>query len=805
MILHDQSYIEVKEEITIEEHHLPEFENLGRLEADNNHTSNGERLNTLKGTKICAEGLRNSDYESYVQVKEEITIVEHYLSEFENLVEAGMEADQTLDFKQKTKDILARHRKEHMGRLHYQSYIQVKEEMTIEEHHLPEFENLGGLVANNHQTLDLKQKTTDNLARLRKEHMGRLSTEVYIHVKEEITIEECHLSQYEDLRRLEADDHQTLDLKHKGTLSTSVLSCKICSTPCRDLMQLNEHSATHLQKHLACKVCHKTFKTKDSLARHRKEQRFQMDSFTEVKEEITIDEHDLTTYDTLELDADNDSTCNVETQNTVMQSNPCSKPNRDSLHLKEHLFTHPGERSHACETFPFRCQVETLPLSIEVSIQKKLCTSARVVIKGSYTQQVDIPTRLQNEWYIPIKEEITIDEHDLLEVQNLEIKADERRTLNTKDQKTSKNVLCCKICSQPCGDFRLQNEWYIPIKEEITIDEHDLLEVQNLEIKADERRTLNTKDQKTSKNVLCCKICSQPCGGLLELNEHLLTHPQERTHGCDVCGLKFKWRKNLVQHRNTHFKKCNICQKQFKWDSDVLIHARTHSDDRPFVCDFCSSPHQSKHELEVRRNRQAKEKHYNCEICHKSFLTMTSFLRHEVVHSEYRPFECDFCEQTFKSKQFLQAHRNTHTKEKYYECEVCHERFLSSQVLCNHKIVHSDHRPFECDICKKTFKEKRSLQVHRNTHTKEKRYECEVCHKSFLTISGLCHHEVVHSDQRPFECDICKQTFKVKFILQRHRNLHTKLKHYECEVCHKIFFSIDDLRTHKPVHSDAPF
>uniref|UniRef100_A0AAR5PID4 C2H2-type domain-containing protein n=1 Tax=Dendroctonus ponderosae TaxID=77166 RepID=A0AAR5PID4_DENPD len=709
MILHDQSYIEVKEEITIEEHHLPEFENLGRLEADNNHTSNGERLNTLKGTKICAEGLHDSDYESYVQVKEEITIVEHYLSEFENLVEAGMEADRTLDFKQKTKDILARHRKEHMGRLHYQSYIQVKEEMTIEEHHLPEFENLGGLVANNHQTLDLKQKTTANLARLRKEHMGR----------------------------------------------------------------------------------------------------FQMDSFTKVKEEITIDEHDLTTYDTLELDADNDSTCNVETRNTVMQSNPCSKPNRDSLHLKEHLFTHPGERSHACETFPFRCQVETLPLSIEVSIQKKLCTSARVVIKGSYTQQVDIPTRLQNEWYIPIKEEITIDEHDLLEVQNLEIKADERRTLNTKDQKTSKNVLCCKICSQPCGElifyFRLQNEWYIPIKEEITIDEHDLLEVQNLEIKADERRTLNTKDQKTSKNVLCCKICSQPCGGLLELNEHLLTHPQERTHGCDVCGLKFKWRKNLVQHRNTHFKKCNICQKQFKWDSDVLIHARTHSDDRPFVCDFCSSPHQSKHELEVRRNRQAKEKHYNCEICHKSFLTMTSFLRHEVVHSEYRPFECDFCEQTFKSKQFLQAHRNTHTKEKYYECEVCHERFLSSQVLCNHKIVHSDHRPFECDICKKTFKEKRSLQVHRNTHTKEKRYECEVCHKSFLTISGLCHHEVVHSDQRPFECDICKQTFKVKFILQRHRNLHTKLKHYECEVCHKIFFSIDDLRTHKPVHSDAPF
>ncbi|KAH1003718.1 hypothetical protein HUJ04_003589 [Dendroctonus ponderosae] len=433
----------------------------------------------------------------------------------------------------------------------------------------------------------------------------RLSTEVYIHVKEEITIEECHLSQYENLRRLEADDHQTLDLKHKGTLSAI-----------RNLRENVTYTVTEI---------HIRRKNISSV-------RFQMDSFTKVKEEITIDEHDLTTYDTLELDADNDSTCNVETRNTVMQSNPCSKPNRDSLHLKEHLFTHPGERSHACERYRVMrwfiptnallnaifansvlkeiileyaykctheeqpvslCQVETLPLSIEVSIQKKLCTSARVVIKGSYTQQVDIPTRLQNEWYIPIKEEITIDEHDLLEVQNLEIKADERRTLNTKDQKTSKNVLCCKICSQPCGGLlelnehllthpqerthgcdnhkivhsdqrpfecdickqtfkakrylqghrnthtnekqsELQNEWYIPIKEEITIDEHDLLEVQNLEIKADERRTLNTKDQKTSKNVLCCKICSQPCGGLLELNEHLLTHPQERTHGCDV-------------------------------------------------------------------------------------------------------------------------------------------------------------------------------------------------------------------------------------------------------------------------------
>ncbi|ERL90344.1 hypothetical protein D910_07693 [Dendroctonus ponderosae] len=759
-----------------------------------------------------------------------------------------------------------------------------------------------------------------------------LSTEVYIHVKEEITIEECHLSQYEDLRRLEADDHQTLDLKHKGTLSTI-----------RNLRENVTYTVTEI---------HIRRKNISSV-------RFQMDSFTEVKEEITIDEHDLTTYDTLELDADNDSTCNVETQNTVMQSNPCSKPNRDSLHLKEHLFTHPGERSHACEvssgnvTAQHRSKHTKETMYVCKSCYQgfvyptsrhtyavthsneqhacDLCSSTfkrRRHLQVQRNKHVKNKVELQNEWYIPIKEEITIDEHDLLEVQNLEIKADERRTLNTKDQKTSKNVLCCKICSQPCGgllelnehllthpqerthgcdfsietrilknatfvrnrlsgvpmysfkqepiqmtalfssheskqelevrrkkqakekhydceichksfltmtsllrhevvhsdsrpfecDFckqtfkskqflqahrnthtkekyyecefchkrflsaqvlwnhkivhsdqrpfecdickktfkakgslqvhrnthtkekhyecevcqkrfllsqvlqnhkivhsdqrpfecdickqtfkakRLQNEWYIPIKEEITIDEHDLLEVQNLEIKADERRTLNTKDQKTSKNVLCCKICSQPCGGLLELNEHLLTHPQERTHGCD---------------------------KQFKWDSDVLIHARTHSDDRPFVCDFCSSPHQSKHELEVRRNRQAKEKHYNCEICHKSFLTMTSFLRHEVVHSEYRPFECDFCEQTFKSKQFLQAHRNTHTKEKYYECEVCHERFLSSQVLCNHKIVHSDHRPFECDICKKTFKEKRSLQVHRNTHTKEKRYECE--------------------------------------------------------------------------------
>lgn len=91
-------------------------------------------------------------------------------------------------------------------------------------------------------------------------------------VKEEITIEEHHLPElpeYKNLGKFKAGDHQTLDLKHKDTLSISLLFCEICSAPCRDLLQLSEHSFTHLQKHLACKVCHRTFNSKDNLARHR--------------------------------------------------------------------------------------------------------------------------------------------------------------------------------------------------------------------------------------------------------------------------------------------------------------------------------------------------------------------------------------------------------------------------------------------------------------------------------------------------------------------------------------------------------
>ncbi|KAH1010297.1 hypothetical protein HUJ05_004613 [Dendroctonus ponderosae] len=159
------------------------------------------------------------------------------------------------------------------------------------------------------------------------------------------------------------------------------------------------------------------------------------------------------------------------------------------------------------------------------------------------------------------------------------------RNLHTKEKQFH-----CKICNKPFAgrtaatyhlkthskerpfncekcNSRFQNEWCIQMKEEITIDEHDPFEVQHFEMKADERRSFNTEDQKTSQNALYCKICTQPCGGLLELNEHLRTHALERPHACDICNLRFKWKSNLAQHRNKHTREkrlaCEICQQEF--------------------------------------------------------------------------------------------------------------------------------------------------------------------------------------------------------------------------------------------------
>ncbi|ERL90343.1 hypothetical protein D910_07692 [Dendroctonus ponderosae] len=375
------------------------------------------------------------------------------------------------------------------------------------------------------------------------------------------------------------------------------------------------------------------------------------------------------------------------------------------------------------------------------------------------------------------------------------------------------------------NQMKLQIDSFTAVKAEITIDEHDLFECDTQELEADNHDTGNVETQST---LMQSNTGSKSCRNVLQLNDHLLTHPRERPHACSICNRIFERKSDLVQHRKKHAKQnqniCNICQQEFICCKRLRLHLITHSNDRPHACDFCNLRYKRKSDLVQHRNKHTKQRQYICKICQQGFIYSTSLRYHLIAHSNDRPHASEACNSTFQRAGELKAHRNEHTKEKHYECEVCHNRFSSFQALRSHKTVHSDQRLFKCGICKHTFKAKQSLQVHRNTHTKEKHYELQI--DSFTTVKEeitITEHNLFEYDTLGLEADNhstgnvetqntlmqsnpCSKLNRDLLHLNEHLSTHPGERPHACEVCHKIFLSLQALRSHKTVHSEQrPF
>ncbi|KAH0998590.1 hypothetical protein HUJ05_009534 [Dendroctonus ponderosae] len=387
--------------------------------------------------------------------------------------------------------------------------------------------------------------------------------------------------------------------------------------------------------------------------------------------------------------------------------------------------------------------------------------------------------------------------------------------------------------------------FYMPVKEEITIEEQDLSVLIKIEDEAssDPRSSENTSKQAAKAaeiNQHNCNICSISFMNESKLNIHLKKcHADRGPFQCNICGLKYKQKRFLQIHQKRHTKNeqytCQICATTLLI-SNLDDHLKTHSDTLLYECDFCDFKSKLKSDLTEHRNIHTKgNQHIYCVGMQPNFYMqvkeeikieeqdLSGLVKIEDEASSESTYEQaanaaqggkitaeeEELPVLIKTEDELTSNLSStqttdpqaaRTKLKKYKCNFCWAFFADKSNLDVHLARHSENHPFECDICGLKFKRIRQLTIHHNTHTKKRQFNCDICNKTFVLHSELFFHMKTHSDQRPYACDICSSKFKKRYQLVKHRNNHMILTEYTCSICDKTFvierFYKDHLKTH---------
>lgn len=87
----------------------------------------------------------------------------------------------------------------------------------------------------------------------------------------------------------------------------------------------------------------------------------------------------------------------------------------------------------------------------------------------------------------------------------------------------------------------------------------------------------------------------------------------------------------------------------------------------------------------IRPGGGSNQRRYNCSVCKRVYVTLSSLKRHENVHSWQRAYPCHYCNKVFALAEYRTKHEIWHTGERRYQCIFCLETFMTYYILKNHQ------------------------------------------------------------------------------------------------------------------------
>ncbi|XP_043192354.1 zinc finger protein 184-like isoform X4 [Amphibalanus amphitrite] len=181
-----------------------------------------------------------------------------------------------------------------------------------------------------------------------------------------------------------------------------------------------------------------------------------------------------------------------------------------------------------------------------------------------------------------------------------------------------------------------------------------------------------------------------------------------------------------------------------------------------------------------------------CPRCSKTYANAYALRRHRAGCLSGRPPSCPVCGKVVADPAYLAHHVLLHSSgaPKKHQCDRCGLAFAAPARLRDHIAVqHSNaETSHKCDICQREFKLQHHLRRHyRSVHTTEPAVTCDVCGKGFKRADHLHAHMTVHTGARPFVCVQCGRGFTRADTLADHSRLHTGEKPFKCAECGQAF------------------
>lgn len=267
-------------------------------------------------------------------------------------------------------------------------------------------------------------------------------------------------------------------------------------------------------------------------------------------------------------------------------------------------------------------------------------------------------------------------------------------------------------------------------------------------------------------NSVCCPHCYFV--GFKHSEETLHNQKQtKRVHQCNICSKTFRCKSHCDRHKMTHSGAkpflCETCGTGFNQKKSLKLHMLSHSGINPYNCKWCGQSFRFKvslesHIINIHSAITEKEQKIECDRCKKQFATKYKLFRHHRSHTGLRPYKCPVCNKFFSQTGNLKAHVKKHKMDDTFSKTLDSHELIENSSLKSLGTIFEEHCPPRKEFLNLNQDTNRNFSLNNESNVQGKESSADL-------FSDFNPQEVLFSDEPETNSTVVLPTFKAIYRL----------------------------------------